>query len=113
MEDYFERRSKQFDRGIRNIDVYEEEALPIGLKFASYEKLPPYLEERRKFAPPNEPFTPANPQYDPTWRYHWLLDKSDNLVPTDFPHFSDVMEGWGQQLRNTGMCIAEMIAIGL
>lgn len=33
MEKYFEVRSKQYDQGIKNLDVSQEGELPIGLKF--------------------------------------------------------------------------------
>ncbi len=106
MEEYFDRRSKQFDLGIKNLDVYAEESLPIGLKFANNEKLPTYAAERSYFKEPNLPFTPDKPQFDPTWRYHWLLNQSNNLVPSDFPNFSKVMQRWGTHLFRAGHIIA-------
>lgn len=71
------------------------------------------MEERKELKPPNLPFTPEEPEVDPTWRYHWILNQSKNLVPPDFPNFSEIMQAWGLHLFGTGMAIAEMTAIGL
>ena len=113
MEEYFERRSNQFDQGIKDLDTCGPDELPRGLKFAYLEKLPKHLEERQKLTEPNLPLTPLDFSVDPTWRYHWLVNSKNNIKPSDFPDFPTKMDNWGQQLFGTGLAISEMTAIGL
>jgi isopenicillin N synthase-like dioxygenase len=57
--------------------------------------------------------TPDNPEADPTWRFHWIIGSEKNVIPSDFQEFEKVMNTWGNSLKNCGLVIAEMAAIGL
>jgi hypothetical protein len=51
MEQYYAKRSHQFDMGQKNIDVVDS-ALPIGLKHCYHEKFISYKEDKDVLKPP-------------------------------------------------------------
>jgi hypothetical protein len=42
-----------------------------------------------------------------------VLDSPNNIKPADFPEFERKINSWGFNLKNCGLVIAEMAAIGL
>jgi len=73
MEKYFELRSQQFEKGIRNLDLSSRE-IPLGLKFSHHEKMVPFIEEKAKLKDPHKSLTPITEKLDPTWRFHHSLN---------------------------------------
>ena len=57
--------------------------------------------------------TPLETVPDPTWRFHWRLNSTKNVLPAEFPEFPHKMNSWGQNLKNCSLVIAEMAALGL
>lgn len=112
MERYYATRSYQFDKGLRDIDVIKSD-MPRGLKHSFLEKFNTYKDDKSILKEPHLSMTPDNPEADPTWRYHWINGMKDNAVPQDFKEFEQVMNTWGKSLKNCGVIVAEMAAIGL
>ena len=46
MQSYFDLRSSQYDKGIKDLDVSHEE-MPVGLKFKYHELILPYKEDKK------------------------------------------------------------------
>lgn len=71
----------------------------------------------------NQPISPRKSRPDNKWRFFWRMNKqpahtkfpqhySDNVVPPEFPQWSDVMNNWGGRMMDAQRSIAEMLAIG-
>lgn len=112
MQRYYATRSYQFDKGLKGIDVVQSD-MPIGLKHAYLQIFNTYKEDKSLLQAPHLSMTTDQPQPDPTWRFHWIIGSKKNVIPTDFQEFEGVMNTWGNSLKNCGLIIAEMAAIGL
>ena len=77
------------------------------------EKFQNYQKEKMVLKPPHHSLTPLEAQRDPKWRYMWKVNYSSNVIPKDFPQFQEIMNAWGQHMKNGSLLIAEMVAIGL
>lgn len=94
MEKYFQDRSIKRDQGITKVDVGPENSF-LGLVYEGKETFNSYKEQKAKFLPPNHSVTPDEPMPDPTWRFRWLVDNPENIVPSEFKDWEKTMNSWG------------------
>jgi hypothetical protein len=73
--------------------------------------------------PDDKPLSPCPPELDPKWRFFWRTgpqpaktefpaENMDAVIPTEFPEWTQVMDGWGGQMTAALFTLAEMAAEG-
>lgn len=69
----------------------------------------------------DRPLSPLVPVPDAKWRFYWKIgerpaDSPTNfpqVIPQDFPEWSDKMNNWGYKLYDAVKIVSEMAAIGM
>lgn len=125
MEKYYEDVSGQFYRGENLSDVRPESSHNIGVVPEGYEKARNHSQTIEKKFSNDRPLTSQPPQFDKKWRFAWSIDASDeasykvnsnisgdNVIPKNFPEWSQTMNGWGELMKNSVTDSAEMLARG-
>ena len=88
-------------------------SMPTGIVHEGEEKFQIYKEDKKRLRQDQKAVTPLIPSRDPKWRYRWIVDYQKNNIPKDFPGWEETLNGWGYNMKNTSIIVAEMIAIGL
>jgi isopenicillin N synthase-like dioxygenase len=72
----------------------------------------------------NKPLSPCPPQVDTKWRFFWRIGptppfptefpdlNTEQVIPANFPEWTDTMNMWGTKMHDAVFAIAEMAAIG-
>ena len=71
-----------------------------------------YKEAKDRLKEPHRSLTPYEPAADPTWRLRWILGWHENIDPVEFPQFKPKINAWGTSLKNCGLAVSEMTALG-
>ena len=121
METYFESRGRMVEQGLKLQDERPEYHYQVGI-------CPKYTEIAREhtrviqnLSEENSAMSPLVPVLDAKWRFMWKVgerpaDANDNfpqVIPEDFPDWTDKMDTWGNKLLNAVETVAEMAAIGM
>lgn len=121
MEKYFESRGEKHYAGQELEDAKPEYHYQVGVCPRELEIARNHSEKIRAYDDLNRPVSPLVPIPDAKWRFMWKIgerpaEASDNfpqVVPSDFPEWSDKMNNWGYKLLNAVETVAEMAAIGM
>ena len=96
---------------MKDVDVISS-SKPLGLNHSYGSKFVSYKEAKDRLRDPHRSLTPYEPAADPTWRLRWILDWHENINPLDFPQFKSKIHAWGTSLKNCGLVVSEMTALG-
>lgn len=74
-----------------------------------------------RYTDDNKPMSPIDPIYDAKWRFCWKIgdrpeEANDNfpqVIPKDFPEWTETMDKWGHKLYDAVVQVSEMSAIGM
>ena len=85
----------------------------LGLDRPYTERFDNYSEFKDSLTANNKSYTPPNTQFDATLRYTWDMNIDHNVVPKEFPEFTQIFGTWGKFQKQCILTVAEMVAIGL
>lgn len=121
MESYFTRESQKFYRGEKLDDIRPEAGMNIGVVPEGYERARNHkLTIDQQFSS-DRPTTMQPPPLDKKWRFTYRVGEDkmvgtgilgENVIPEGLPQFAQVMDNWGNHMRNSVFSVAEMLARG-
>mmetsp|Transcript_14508 Transcript_14508/g.14609 ORF Transcript_14508/g.14609 Transcript_14508/m.14609 type:complete len:358 (+) Transcript_14508:71-1144(+) len=116
MEDYFSESD-----GIT--DARPDLHYQVGVTPAHIELPRNHCERIGAYGPENKPLSPCPPELDPKWRFFWRIgptpiatqfpsQNAPPVIPLHIPHWSHVMDMWGNKMLSSLLSLSEMVAIG-
>jgi len=117
MEQYYDQPNE-----LKMKDVHPELSYQLGATPEFTEVPRDHSDVIKTLSPTNAAHVPKGA--DPKWRYFWRIgERPQNtkfpelnappVIPTNFPHWTDVMNKWGSLMMASIATVAEMVAIGL
>jgi isopenicillin N synthase-like dioxygenase len=116
MESYFEGSD-----GVR--DARPEVHYQVGVTPNHTERARNHCTRMGALGPDDKPLSPCPPEKDPKWRFFWRIgpnaEKTDfpdlnhsPVIPPEFPQWTEVMNMWGDKMKDACFTLAEMAAVG-
>jgi isopenicillin N synthase-like dioxygenase len=116
MESYFEGSD-----GVR--DAHPEVHYQVGVTPELTEKPRNHCTRMGALGPDDKPLSPCPPEKDPKWRFFWRIgpdaEKTEfpdlnmaPVIPPEFPQWTEVMNMWGEKMKDACFTLAEMAAVG-
>lgn len=118
LEQYYEQPTE-----VRALDARPDVHYQVGVTPEEIERARNHCERMKGLNSTERPLTECPPEKDHKSRYFWRIGPppADNLhrdlnmpqvVPKNFPQWTDTMNGWGEKILGTVKTVAEMAAIG-
>lgn len=116
MESYFEGSD-----GVR--DARPEVHYQVGVTPNHTERARNHCARIGALGPNDKPLSPCPPEKDPKWRFFWRIGPNLTetefpdlnmapVIPPEFPQWTEVMNMWGEKMKDACFTLAEMAAVG-
>lgn len=122
LELYYQSASQKLYNGEQVAEIFPQYGYQVGATPENIEKARNHCERINSFPDENKPLTSCPPQIDAKWRYFWRIGELGqshgkheraNVVPEEFPEWSEVMNLWGELMLEAIKGVVRMFEIGV